>query len=712
MSLIYNNLVAFEPESLPKPAYTVENKVTKPKAQASLPDILTTKQTNDGVGVFALDSIPRATQFGPVDAPLVAKDKLCNQKFLLRLDPKKCKNMQDLNPSNLYLDNSNQNLCNWLMLIRTASLFSEQNLMAHQQEDSIFYTSCRDISPNEELKVWYSPTYAIFLGMPTLVGESLSITEIDDANYSMKGRKQKASNRMQAYMNSLGSERDVRSVPPKKRGWKRSAKEKRPESPAYTSGLFTAANSVLAIKKTRGIQNKCFVCPQCRKSFKNRQKLRIHSVIHSDERNFLCHHCGRTFKRKDKLRNHIITMHFHNTSKRKTEAKAVNLDSYEYKCTSCEIGFHRRGMLINHFIKKHPELPESRYCEFLTRPIVKPILSYKCLYCDKVYKSSCKRKQHIANKHPTQPFPPKQKINEGKMNVISKGCITVEPVCCPYCIRQYSTTNKRNKHVREKHANELQNISSMQNHIQETPKDNLMDIYAVHGNGDVANDNDLLTQAMSAIEPALSEHAHTSSFSSEFLLQPENEMHGKDMQFQHCVDVPKHPLMIPYNNQNIIPECHIENTDSRMNYMQPKKQIMYKTRVLNSLSQADHTWKQIVLNGVDQMGTCSAMSDLSKQSNYNAVEQTYGGLPDHNMTAILEPMNAQDTSSMVGNTVLTNHYKKNCTMSEHGIPHHHILQTVFNEPGNDNTNIEHFENSTHSDETTNWMCHPYNNIPR
>lgn len=63
------------------------------------------------------------------------------------------------------------------------------------------------------------------------------------------------------------------------------------------------------------------------------------------------------------------------------------------------LGFKRRGMLVNHLAKRHPEIPYNTVPE-LNMPIVKTSKDYYCQYCEKVYKSSSKRKAHIIKNHP------------------------------------------------------------------------------------------------------------------------------------------------------------------------------------------------------------------------------------------------------------------------------------------------------------------------
>jgi len=65
-----------------------------------------------------------------------------------------------------------------------------------------------------------------------------------------------------------------------------------------------------------------------------------------------------------------------------------------FKCNDCQLGFKRRGMLVNHLAKRHPTVNITTVPE-LNLPIVRSQRDFYCQYCDKVYKSSSKRKSHI-----------------------------------------------------------------------------------------------------------------------------------------------------------------------------------------------------------------------------------------------------------------------------------------------------------------------------
>ena len=154
-------------------------------------------------------------------------------------------------------------------------------------------------------------------------------------------------------------------------------------------------------------------------------------------------------------------------------------------------------MLVNHLAKRHPDVPYNTVPE-LTMPIVKTSKDYYCQYCDKVYKSSSKRKAHIIKNHPGKIYlfkfdifnqfhdlkisgkslPPsnrsKQSIQQssspssssivsGSDSLVNPqtysatvGSITINPHFCDWCHKQYASKAKLMQHQRKKHPDKMQ----------------------------------------------------------------------------------------------------------------------------------------------------------------------------------------------------------------------------------------------------------------
>lgn len=52
-----------------------------------------------------------------------------------------------------YYDPVDENQCNWMMFVRPASVYSEQNLVAYQFRHDIYFSTITNIQPGQELKV-------------------------------------------------------------------------------------------------------------------------------------------------------------------------------------------------------------------------------------------------------------------------------------------------------------------------------------------------------------------------------------------------------------------------------------------------------------------------------------------------------------------------------------------------------------------------------
>ncbi|XP_077397444.1 PR domain zinc finger protein 10 isoform X2 [Festucalex cinctus] len=142
------------------PLHPIPNRPVMSKARASLPLVLYIDRFLGGV--FSKRRIPKRTQFGPVDGPLVPQSELQNSYIHLKLcvlDAAKDGEKSE----DTWLDLSDEDSCNWMMFVRPAHNHLEQNLVAYQYGADIFYTTIKNIEPKQELKVWYAATYAEFV---------------------------------------------------------------------------------------------------------------------------------------------------------------------------------------------------------------------------------------------------------------------------------------------------------------------------------------------------------------------------------------------------------------------------------------------------------------------------------------------------------------------------------------------------------------------
>uniref|UniRef100_A0A8C2T6C7 PR domain zinc finger protein 10 n=1 Tax=Coturnix japonica TaxID=93934 RepID=A0A8C2T6C7_COTJA len=151
------------PSVCPKhgPLHPIPNRPVLTKARASLPLVLYIDRFLGGV--FSKRRIPKRTQFGPVEGPLVRqtelKDCYIHLKVSLDKGDRKDRDLQE----DLWFELSSEALCNWMMFVRPAQNHLEQNLVAYQYGHHIYYTTIKNVEPKQELKVWYAASYAEFV---------------------------------------------------------------------------------------------------------------------------------------------------------------------------------------------------------------------------------------------------------------------------------------------------------------------------------------------------------------------------------------------------------------------------------------------------------------------------------------------------------------------------------------------------------------------
>ncbi|KFU91745.1 PR domain zinc finger protein 15, partial [Chaetura pelagica] len=142
------------------PVVTVKDSFVLSRARSSLPSNLEIRQLEDGTeGVFALTQLVKRTQFGPFESKRVVKLEK-ESVFPLKV-------FQKDGPL-VYFDTSNEDDCNWMMMVRPATEYEHQNLTAFQHDNDIYFTTSRDIPPGTELRVWYAAFYAKKMEKPVL----------------------------------------------------------------------------------------------------------------------------------------------------------------------------------------------------------------------------------------------------------------------------------------------------------------------------------------------------------------------------------------------------------------------------------------------------------------------------------------------------------------------------------------------------------------
>uniref|UniRef100_A0A8C7IGL7 PR domain containing 10 n=1 Tax=Oncorhynchus kisutch TaxID=8019 RepID=A0A8C7IGL7_ONCKI len=499
--------------------HPIPNRPVVSRARASLPLVLYIDRFLGGV--FSKRRIPKRTQFE------------------FRISSKS---------DDMWVDLSDEDICNWLMFVRPAQNHLEQNLVAYQYGSEIFYTTIKNIQPKQELKVWYAASYAEFVNQKIhdVTDEERKVLREQEKNWPCYecNRRFMSSEQLQQHLNMHDDKLDCVTRPKGRargRGRKRFGTGRRPGRPPKfirldpsnaTAGDKTPVRTTVK-KHVRSFHSeKIFQCSDCDKAFCRPDKLRLHMLRHSDRKDFLCSTCGKQFKRKDKLREHMQRMHnpereakkadrIHRSKALKQKVPTTDLESFMFKCRMCMMGFRRRGMLVNHLSKRHPEMRIEEVPE-LTLPIIKPNRDYFCQYCDKVYKSASKRKAHILKNHPGAELPPSiRKLRPAvpgepdpmlSTHTQLTGTIATAPVCCPHCAKQYSSKTKMVQHIRKKHPEYAQLANTIQAPLTTAVICSAPAVITTDGTtSEAVVTTDLLTQAMTELSQTLTTDYRTAA---------------------------------------------------------------------------------------------------------------------------------------------------------------------------------------------------------
>ncbi|KAM4704152.1 PR domain zinc finger protein 10 [Rhinophrynus dorsalis] len=440
--------------------HPIPNRPVLTRARASLPLVLYIDRFLGGV--YSKRRIPKRTQFGPLEGPLVKKTELKDNYIHLKVSVTSAVESEAEFQEDLWFELSDESLCNWMMFVRPAQNHLEQNLVAYQYGQHIYFTTIKNVEPKQELKVWYAASYAEFVNQKIhdISQEERKVLREQEKNWPCYecNRRFMSSEQLQQHLNTHDDKLDFfnrtrgRGRGRAKRRFGHIRKPGRPTKfmrldissmnrersnignqellhfsskgsqfeGSEHSGLNGLDQSELTLSTaSQGSVNQpenqllqsvsheqstmptqsMLTAEDMRRAKRIRNAALQHLFIRKSFRPFKCLQCGKAFREKDKLDQHL---RFHGRD-----------GNFPLTCDICNKGFISTSSLETH-MKFHLDQK-----------------TYSCIFCPESFDRLDLLKDHVAVH-------------------ITDGCFS-----CPTCKKRFSDFIQVKKHVRNFHSEKI-----------------------------------------------------------------------------------------------------------------------------------------------------------------------------------------------------------------------------------------------------------------
>ncbi|XP_050766851.1 PR domain zinc finger protein 10 isoform X10 [Gymnogyps californianus] len=488
------------PSVCPKhgPLHPIPNRPVLTRARASLPLVLYIDRFLGGV--FSKRRIPKRTQFGPVEGPLVRqtelKDCYIHLKVSLDKGDRKDRDLQE----DLWFELSSEALCNWMMFVRPAQNHLEQNLVAYQYGHHIYYTTIKNVEPKQELKVWYAASYAEFVNQKIhdISEEERKVLREQEKNWPCYecNRRFMSSEQLQQHLNSHDEKLDFFSRARGRgrgRGKRRFGPGRRPGRPpkfmrmevtsengekceegtqdllhfsskgqfdeagqATLNGLEQQEQTPVPSETQSALEQQSEnhplqIQPQHDEStvptqstmtaddMRRAKRIRVKKHVRSfhSEKIYQCTECDKAFCRPDKLRLHMLR----------------HSDRKDFLCSTCGKQFKRKDKLREHMQRMHNPEREAKKADRISRSkTFKPRIAstdyesfmFKCRLCMMGFRRRGMLVNHLSKRHPDMKI---EEVPELTLPIIKPN----RDYFCQYCDKVYKSASKRKAHILKNH---------------------------------------------------------------------------------------------------------------------------------------------------------------------------------------------------------------------------------------------------------------------
>ncbi|XP_067826896.1 PR domain zinc finger protein 10 [Heptranchias perlo] len=474
--------------------HCIPNRPVLSRARASLPLILYINRFAGGI--FSKRRIPKRTQFGPVEGPLIKQSELTDGYVHLKVAMGVGREdfKEGEKPGDLWFDLSDENLCNWMMFVREARNHLEQNLVVYQYGKDLYFTTIKHIEPKQELKVWYAASYADFVEQKIhdISEEERKVLRDQERNWPCYecNRRFTSSEQLQQHLNMHDEKLDFYSRSKSRgrgRGRRRFGPGRRPgrppkfipqdsatdqsevlqfavkrhfeegeepvangmdqeedstivsEQPENDSSIANNTGPGEEVRRNKRIRldlqyRQCEV-NFLKQSFNDQIKKHIRS-FHS-EKIYQCTECDKAFCRPDKLRLHMLR----------------HSDRKDFLCSTCGKQFKRKDKLKEHMQRMHnpereaknagrihkskpfkPKIPSTDYESFM----------FKCRACMMGFRRRGMLVNHLSKRHPDIRI---DDVPELTLPIIKPN----RDYYCQYCDKVYKSASKRKAHILKNH---------------------------------------------------------------------------------------------------------------------------------------------------------------------------------------------------------------------------------------------------------------------